>query len=239
MPCCSIGDIVLRILRTAFVGTYCFVVVLFLACGVALVWLAGQVLWHGVMDVGTAQSARFDAILRTIGHLTIGVAALELGQTVLEEEVLRSTHVSGPTRARRFLSRFLVVVVVALAVESLIAVFHAASDTPEYLPHAASIALGAAVLLAAWGSSCTSIAVPRRWSRSRWRQPSRRTWRCSRGNQGTRLQAADRATTGGADVYRRIRSDAPDKSMLRTGPRGSVMTMLRGKAWLKRSAAIP
>lgn len=151
MPCCSIGDIVLRILRTAFVGTYCFVVVLFLACGVALVWLAGQVLWHGVMDVGTAQSARFDAILRTIGHLTIGVAALELGQTVLEEEVLRSTHVSGPTRARRFLSRFLVVVVVALAVESLIAVFHAASDTPEYLPHAASIALGAAVLLAAWG----------------------------------------------------------------------------------------
>ena len=75
MPCCSIGDTVLRILRAAFVGTYGFVVVLFLACGVALVWLAGQVLWHGVMDVGTAQSARFDAILRTIGHLTIGVAA--------------------------------------------------------------------------------------------------------------------------------------------------------------------
>lgn len=113
--------------------------------------LAGQVLWHGLIDAGTAQSARFDAILRTIGHLTIGVAALELGQTVLEEEVLRSTHVSGPTRARRFLSRFLGVAVVALAVESLIAVFHSASDSPEYLPHAASIAVGAAFLLVAWG----------------------------------------------------------------------------------------
>ena len=141
----------LRLLRTTFVGIYGVIVLLFLACGVALVWLAGQALWHGVLDAGMAQSARFDAILRTIGHLTIGVAALELGQTVLEEEVLRKTHVSGPTRARRFLSRFLVVVVVALAVESLIAVFHAASDSPEYLPHAASIAVAAAVLLAAWG----------------------------------------------------------------------------------------
>ena len=149
--CCSIPVIVLRVLRTAFVGIYGVIVLLFLGCGLALVWLAGRVLWHGVIDVGIAQSARFDAILRTIGHLTIGVAALELGQTVLEEEVLRSTHVSGPTRARRFLARVRVVVVVALAVESLIAIFHAASDSPEYLPHAASIAGGAAVLLAAWG----------------------------------------------------------------------------------------
>ena len=63
----------------------------------------------------------------------------------------RSTHMSGPTRARRFLSRFLVVVVVALAVESLIAVFHFAQDAPEHLPHAAAIAGAAALLLAAWG----------------------------------------------------------------------------------------
>ena len=29
--------------------------------------------------------------------------------------------------------------------------FHAASDTPDYIPHAAARGLGAAVLLAAWG----------------------------------------------------------------------------------------
>ena len=45
----------------------------------------------------------------------------------------------------------LVVVVVALAVESLIAVFHFAQDAPEHLPDAAAIAVSAAALLAAWG----------------------------------------------------------------------------------------
>ena len=42
-------------------------------------------------------------------------------------------------------------VVVALAVESLIAGFHFAQDAPEHLPHAAAIAGAAALLLAAWG----------------------------------------------------------------------------------------
>lgn len=58
---------------------------------------------------------RFNSILEGIGWLTITVVALELGQTVLEEEVLRSAQVSAPTRVRRFLSRFMVVVVVALS----------------------------------------------------------------------------------------------------------------------------
>ena len=40
---------------------------------------------------------------------------------------------------------------VALAVESLIAVFHFAKDAPDQLPQAASIAVAAGVLLAAWG----------------------------------------------------------------------------------------
>ena len=136
--------------RFAFVAGYAAIVGLFLACGWYLVGLAAMGLWRGVTSA-VSLPAGFAVVLRGIGYLTIAVAALELGQTVLEEEVLRSTHMSGPTRARRFLSRFLVVVVVALAVESLIAVFHFAQDAPEHLPHAAAIAAAAALLLAAWG----------------------------------------------------------------------------------------
>jgi hypothetical protein len=123
--------------RFAFVAGYAAIVGLFLACGWYLVGLAAMDLWRGVTSA-VSLPAGFAVVLRGIGYLTIAVAALELGQTVLEEEVLRSTHMSGPTRARRFLSRFLVVVVVALAVESLIAVFHFAQDAPEHLPHAAA-----------------------------------------------------------------------------------------------------
>lgn len=136
--------------RYAFVGGYAAIVGLFLLCGLYLVGLAALGLWRGVYGAESLR-AGFDVVLRGVGYLTIAVASLELGQTVLEEEVLRSTHVSGPTRARRFLSRFLVVVVVALAVESLVAVFHFAQDAPEHLPHAAAIAGAASLLLAAWG----------------------------------------------------------------------------------------
>lgn len=138
------------VVRFAFVAGYTAIVGLFLACGLYLVGLAAVDLWRGVTDA-VSLHAGFAVVLRGIGYLTIAVAALELGQTVLEEEVLRSTHMSGPTRARRFLSRFLVVVVVALAVESLIAVFHFAQDAPEHLPDAAAIAGAAALLLSAWG----------------------------------------------------------------------------------------
>ena len=83
--------------------------------------------------------------------MTIAVVAFELGQTVLEEELQRQAHISAPTRVRRFLSRFMVVVVVALSIESLVAIFQLVHQDTSKLPQAASVAAAAAVLLAAWG----------------------------------------------------------------------------------------
>lgn len=140
-----------RALRLAFTATYAVIVLAFLGGGIYLVALALAHSWQGLTGFEATIASRFDTVLRSIGYLTIAITALELGQTVLEEEVLRSTPVSGPTRARRFLSRFMLVVVVALAVESLVAVFQFASDDPAQLPNAAVIAGAAALLLAAWG----------------------------------------------------------------------------------------
>lgn len=58
---------------------------------------------------------------------------------------------SAPTRVRRFISRFLVVVVVALAIEALVAAFELVHEDPSKIPHCAALAVGAAALLAAWG----------------------------------------------------------------------------------------
>jgi hypothetical protein len=58
---------------------------------------------------------------------------------------------SAPTRVRRFLSRFMIVLVVSLSIEALVAVFQFNHEQPAYLPYAATIGLMAAALLAAWG----------------------------------------------------------------------------------------
>jgi hypothetical protein len=125
---------------------------LFLVGGVALIVVAGAQLWQGVQPFEPATlNQRLNAVLESIAVLTVAVAALELGQTILEEEVSRQAQMSAPTRVRRFLSRFMVVLVVALSIETVVLVFRVSKDAPEHLPYVASIGLTAAVLLAAWG----------------------------------------------------------------------------------------
>jgi hypothetical protein len=66
-------------------------------------------------------------------------------------EVAMQTRFVAILECISFLSRFIVVVVVALSIECLVAVFELIHEAPELLPHAATIGIAAAALLAAWG----------------------------------------------------------------------------------------
>jgi hypothetical protein len=125
---------------------------LFVLTAFVLILFALFELWHGINPAyDTDMRSRFNSVLESIGLLTIAVASLELGQTILDEEVRRSSEMSGPTRVRRFLSRFLTVIIVSLSIEFLIAVFELIHDDPSRLPQASTIGLATAALLAAWG----------------------------------------------------------------------------------------
>jgi hypothetical protein len=142
----------MRLVQLAYAALYIATVFVFGACAVLLIIFAAQELWTAIAPVTAAhRDGRFNAVLECIGLTTIAVASLELSQTVLEEEVLRKAVMSAPTRVRRFLSRFLIVVVVSLAIECLIGVFELLHSDPSHLPHAASIGIAAAILLIAWG----------------------------------------------------------------------------------------
>jgi hypothetical protein len=52
---------------------------------------------------------------------------------------------------RRFLSRFFVVLMVAMAIEGMVATFKALHEDPSNLVYAAAIITATAALLAAWG----------------------------------------------------------------------------------------
>jgi len=141
-----------RVAFVFFIAGHTVISILFVVCAFALIAFAGAELWGALVRPASDASIRmrFDGVLESIGLLTIAVAALELGQTILEEEVQRQSEMSAPTRVRRFLSRFLVVVVVSLSIETLVAVFQLAHKDPSRLPQAASIGLAAAALLVGW-----------------------------------------------------------------------------------------
>jgi hypothetical protein len=142
----------MNFLHRLFPAGHLVIGVLFLVCAAALIVIAALQIWHGIQFFAEGPiTGRLNAVLEAIAVLTVAVAALELGQTILEEEVQREAQMSAPTRVRRFLSRFMVVLVVSLSIETVVLTFRLAQETPEYLPYAASVGATAALLLAAWG----------------------------------------------------------------------------------------
>jgi hypothetical protein len=141
-----------RIIGKLFAIGYSTIIFLLICSAFSLIVFAAMELWHGINPtVSGSIPDRFKDILEGIGLVTIAVVALELGQTILEEEVQRQAQITAPTRVRRFLSRFMVVIIVALSIECLVAVFEIAHTNPSQLPQAFSIGAAAALLLAAWG----------------------------------------------------------------------------------------
>src|SRR5487761_2355501 len=122
---------------------------LFACAALMLIAIATRMGW--VVFIGGLDSAAAQAIIEAVGLLAAAVVALQIAETIFEEEVIRDADISAPTRVRRFLSRFFVVIVVALAIEGLVATFRALHEDPAQLPYAASILVAVGVLLASWG----------------------------------------------------------------------------------------
>jgi hypothetical protein len=140
----------MKVILRAFSTVHALMALLFACAALLLIVIAARIGWS-VFAAGLDQAAA-QKIIEAVGLLAAAVVALQIAQTITEEEVIRDAHISGPTRVRRFLSRFLVVVVVALAIEGLVATFRALHEDPAQLPYAASILLSVGLLLAGWGA---------------------------------------------------------------------------------------
>ena len=139
----------MKILIRFFASLHALIAVLFVCASLVLIVIAARSGWSALgsgLDAAAAQG-----IIEAIGLIAIAVVALQIAQTIVEEEVIRKADVSAPTRVRRYLSRFLVVIVVALAVEGLVATFKALHEDLAQLPYAAALLVSVAVLLAGWG----------------------------------------------------------------------------------------
>ena len=139
-----------RVLLRGFAAIHAVLALIFMLASLVLIAITVRSAWM-LFGEGFSENLAF-GVIQMIGITAIAVVALQIAQTIAEEEVIREAHVSGPTRVRRFLSRFMVVIVVALAVEGMIATFKALREDLSMLPYAASLLVGVAFLLAGWGA---------------------------------------------------------------------------------------
>lgn len=139
----------MKIVLRFFAFVHALLALLFVAAAIILLLAALHEGWTALQEgLGEESSG---VIIEALGLAAIAVVSLQIAQTIAEEEVVREAHVSGPTRVRRFLSRFLVVLVVALAIEALIAMFKAIHEDMSQLVQASVAIASVGVLLAGWG----------------------------------------------------------------------------------------
>ena len=139
-------------MKIAFVALRVFhgaIAALFAVSALLLTIIATRLGWQSFL--GGLDTAAAQGIIEAVGLLAAAVVALQIAETILEEEVIRDADISAPTRVRRFLSRFFVVIIVALAVEGLVSTFKAIHEDLSMLPYAAILIAAVGLLLAAWG----------------------------------------------------------------------------------------
>jgi hypothetical protein len=139
----------LKMLLRVYGGAHALLALLFAVIAGVLFVLSAHEVWTAVSDGLDVEAAQ--QLIDVIGTAAMAVVALQVSQTIVEEEVAREAHVSAPTRVRRFLSRFLVVLTVAIVVEGLVAAMKALHEDMSHLAGAATVIAAAGVLLAAWG----------------------------------------------------------------------------------------
>lgn len=139
----------MKILTRIFRAVHGLMAFLF-ACA-ALMLIAISARMGGLAFLSGLDGAAAQSIIEAVGLLAAAVVALQIAETIFEEEVIRDADISAPTRVRRFVSRFFVVVIVALAIEGLVATFKAMHENPAQLPYAAHFLMAVGVLLASWG----------------------------------------------------------------------------------------
>lgn len=140
----------MKTLLALLVWVHRLTALLFVAASLALVGIAARTGFAAVLAGFDEEAAQ--TVIEAIGLLGAAVVSLQIAQTIIEEEVIRDAQVSAPTRVRRFLSRFFVVVIVALAIEGLVAAFRAIHEDLSHLLYAGALVGSTALLLAGWGA---------------------------------------------------------------------------------------
>ncbi|MEC7838809.1 MAG: hypothetical protein VX777_02075 [Chlamydiota bacterium] len=107
-------------------------------------------LWN-VIQCLNLQCDTLITLLDFVGYLIISVAIFDVGRYLLEEEVFRERELRSPKEARQSLTKFMVIIVIAVTLEALLSVIRAGTKDVSLLIYPAALFLVATLLLIGLG----------------------------------------------------------------------------------------
>ncbi|UYG09325.1 general glycosylation pathway protein [Halomonas sp. M4R1S46] len=121
-----------------------------LSLGIISLTMMGVALWDIWLSVHE-RTLLVAALLNAIGLIVIGMAVFDVSKFLLEEEVFSSSATKSPAKQREALLKFLVIIAIAISLESLVFVFDAGTKDITTLIYPTFLLISAVLLVVGLG----------------------------------------------------------------------------------------
>lgn len=126
---------------------YLLLSLVFLSIGIALIAYAVHEAWNAI----TGRSDAVEDLLDAIGLVVLSLAVSDVAKYLMEEEVLRDRELSSPTEARQTLTKFMVIICIAVSLEALVFISRASKGEASDLLYPAVLLLAAVAMMVGLG----------------------------------------------------------------------------------------
>lgn len=138
---------------------------IYLAAGTALTFMSLLLIGYGVWEVGYAiyrGEPFIDPSLDAIGLIVISLAVFDIAKYLYEEQVVRERELRTLREAREALTKFLIIIVIAVTLEALVFIFRTGTNRMTELFYPTGLLLASVVLVVGLGwYQRTSLGVER------------------------------------------------------------------------------
>lgn len=121
-----------------------------LSLGIISLTMMGVALWDIWFSIHE-RTLLISALLNAIGLIVIGMAVFDVAKFLLEEEVFSSSAKKSPAKQREALLKFLVIIAIAVSLESLVFMFDAGSKDISTLVYPTFLLISAVLLVVGLG----------------------------------------------------------------------------------------
>jgi high-affinity Fe2+/Pb2+ permease len=117
--------------------------------GLVLIALAAGLIGYGVLAVARRPWGEgYDiALLDAIGYVIIAIAVFDVAKYLLEEEVIREREMRHVSEARRSITRFVSIVIIAALLEGIVILFKAREETSQLVYPVLVLLAGVALIV--------------------------------------------------------------------------------------------
>jgi hypothetical protein len=112
--------------------------------------LIGYALWE-VADAIVDRRSYIDPSLDAIGLIVVSVAVFDIAKYLYEEQIVHETELRSAREARETLTKFLIIIVIAVTLEALVFIFRTGTNKITELFYPTGLLLASVVLVVGLG----------------------------------------------------------------------------------------